>query len=130
MEEKNYTLKQLYAYVTEYSREAREEGFDMSVGDFVDWVASRDEKGQSIQDHDSGIWSCAECAFINSHSPECKDQSLVINLGKPSEEEDKPVLPQKPNIPMIVMYENETERKLGEMILEIANVQSELIDYL
>lgn len=44
MEEQTYSLKQLYQYVTAYSKEANDEGFDMSVGDFVDWIASQDDK--------------------------------------------------------------------------------------
>jgi hypothetical protein len=51
MEERTYTQKELYQFVTEYSREAREEGFDAMVGDFVDWIVFRDETKKEHQDN-------------------------------------------------------------------------------
>jgi hypothetical protein len=80
MEERKYTLKELYEFVTEYSREAREEGFDSLVGDFVDWVAARDEKA-------SMVVQCGACGkmpiadkdgWVNHH---CSYAPLPEKLG-------------------------------------------------
>jgi hypothetical protein len=79
-EQRTYTQKQLYQFVTEYSREAREEGFDMSVGDFVDWVASREEK-VDIDRSDSA-------SFID---PYTDNPEIFPPVSIP----DKPVLPEK-----------------------------------
>lgn len=97
MENKTYTQKELYQFVTEYSREAREEGFDMSVGDFVDWVASRDEKQEECSCHchnnhegcnipGSDIW--CKCLPMCKHCvPNYEEQ--IIRKASP------PVLPEK-----------------------------------
>src|SRR4051812_17689629 len=65
MEDRTYTQKELYQFVTEYSREATEEGFDMSVGDFVDWVASREE-GENAHRDPLDPWKCFYCGGFNS----------------------------------------------------------------
>src|SRR4051812_47032111 len=121
MEERTYTQKELYQFVTEYSREAREEGFDMSVGDFVDWVASREEKPiiekqgeckechcETVKKLDGRVYKYL-CPFHqNLLCPECLQNGIAVTtcishsrgpseeLGYSTEEEDKPVLPEKP----------------------------------
>src|SRR5690349_21630876 len=121
MEERTYTQKELYLFVTEYSKEAREEGFDMSVGDFVDWVASKDEKEEAhklswtgrlpneqwrkqMYGGDNGSWN-------TQHMSQAKEAQSA-----------KPVLPEKLDLSKISYTDVQTQ------LLQAA--VNQIIDYL
>jgi hypothetical protein len=148
MEEKTYTQKELYQFVTEYSKEANDEGFDMSVEDFVSWVefrgAQKEEpivqvtdnqhigagynrqradrlSRQAFREHQEkpGIYA-DENAFLYTNPP------ASIQISSEEEQQDKPVLPKKTE-PYFGENDSETVAiNLGKLHLKV----NEIIDYL
>jgi len=160
MEEKIYTQKELYQFVTEYSREAREEGFDASVGDFVDWIEFRGaqkEEGRyvdpilteiatnSSDDFGAHSWSNRKMAEMltdrmkNCHCGKEGHATNSINCPVHGYEEIprdicKPVLPEKLEVPGYIEYRTKEQ---GEMItvfmpliIQLIEKHNELIDYI
>lgn len=73
MEERTYTQKELYQFVAEYTKEANDEGFDPMVGDFVDWVVSREETGEGLTiRHPNG--NTYKVISRDELCPQCLDQ--------------------------------------------------------
>jgi hypothetical protein len=119
-QERTYTQKELYQFVTEYSREAREEGFDMSVGDFVDWVASRDvQEEESQQEGTRGEYDMRDKIMEAVKSVRQLTKEEREEYHKKHSQQDKPVLPDKLE-----------ERGSGDVIDQLAHNQNMIIDYL
>jgi hypothetical protein len=122
-EGRTYSQKELYQFVTEYSREAREEGFDMSVGDFVDWVASRDEEPEEYRP-EIKTWR-VNCE--KTYCQVCARKLIDCRCLSSKSEQDKPVLPEKLELPDYLEAIKE-DYKYNDGLL--AWKINELIDYL
>jgi hypothetical protein len=122
--QRTYTQKELYQFVTEYSREAMGERFDMSVGDFVDWIASRDtqegygnESTWEIAPNPKNT-SCLACGRYKGHETNCAF----------STQESKPVLPEKLAIHSSRNYRDPDE--VLDILLETQTAVNAVIGYL
>jgi hypothetical protein len=140
MEARTYTQKELYQFVTEYSREAREEGFDMSVGDFVDWIEFRGAQKEEDKYVDPILTETAPkiAELMGSDEEECEnchmdkpggfiavDDVRDPHCAKCGRELNppKPVLPEKLDHVHFVHSDPQRLDELGQKV-------NQIIDYL